>query len=220
MFTRIPSPSGELREAYLAILPELNEVYDKEVAPLASQLIELHKEKENLVARRNNLEVQKENLLAKSDRLDQEIAASKERQAQTAREVAQERQDILTRQFYSIFYGNKKLPEDEINPLFTKYLAAEKDLTVEKTPDGKSNGKINNMSPIIRYFDDHPNIKLCDLRTFKDQINDVGTLATYLADPSCKINAVAVKKCIPLEVKNKLEEAKALKTGLKICYYD
>lgn len=210
MFTQSPSPSSadrvllsaeEFNLLWKEIEPEMRKTYETEVAPLVNQRRQLIQDKENLVAYR--------------DRLDQEIADSKERQAkalQGLKKVDQDRQNILTRQFYGIFNGNKKLPVEETNALYMKYLA-EKDLSVEETAEGKSFGKIKNMRPVIKYLKDHPDIKSCDFRSFEDQIEDIGVLTTFLTEPSCKINNLAFKNCIPLEAKNKLAEAIAAKKG-------
>ena len=130
--------------------------------------------------------------------------------------VAKDRQNILTKQFYSIFNGKQQLPIEDIDVLFNTYLA-DCSLSVEKSSSGASYSKINSMRSITQYLDDHPNVKICDLRPFKTEICDIPTLAEYLKHSTVKL--VGIKNGIPDDAKASLAEAVAARNGgLKVQY--
>jgi len=124
----------------------------------------------------------------------------------------------LTRQFYSIFNGKKTISVEEINALFNKYLA-DGSLTVEKSNEGKSYAKLNSMRAVTRYLDDHPDVKACDFRCLKTQVQDIPALADYLKKSTIK--AIAINSGIPADAKTSLAEAVAArKGGLKVQYFN
>jgi len=86
---------------------------------------------------------------------------------------------------------------------------ADRSLTVEKNLEDKSFGRINSMSSVIKYLQASPLTKLCDFRTFKTEVNDVGTFADFLKTPAAfAIKGVAFKSGISEIAKEKLAEAK------------
>lgn len=160
--------------------------------------------------------------------LNKEIAKAKEMQAkgkamqaqglQGLKKVAQDRQDILTKMFHSIFNGKKSLPIEEISNLFETYLS-DGSLTVEETMEGKSYAKINSMRAVTLYLDNNPNVKTCNFMSFKGEVYDIPALAEYLAKSSCRITAIGINKNISAEAKKSLAEAIAARNGgLKVQY--
>jgi hypothetical protein len=131
--------------------------------------------------------------------------------------VAKNRQDRLTKQFYSIFNGKKELPINEIDSLFDKYLA-DRSLSVEKNNEGESYPKINSMKPVSQYLTDNPNVVSCDFRSFKTEVHDIPFFADYLKTSTVK--AIALKKDISDDAKASLAEAVAARNGtLKVQYF-
>jgi hypothetical protein len=134
-------------------------------------------------------------------------------------EIAKEKQRILTKTFYGIFFPGKKdtLSTEQLDALFVKYLA-DRSLTVEKDSSNKSFSKINSMSGVIHFLRDHPDVVTCDFRPFKAEISDISTLADYLKDSAIK--AVAFKVFILDSDKALLAEAAAARNGtLKVQYF-
>ena len=137
---------------------------------------------------------------------------------QKLQKVAKDKQDILTKMFYGIFNGKKKIPLEEIDTVFNTYLA-DASLSIEKTKEGKSFPKINSMRAVIRYLKEHQEVSSCDFSTFKTEINDVSSLAEYLKNS--KVTVITLKKAIPEAAKASLAEAVAARNGgLKVQYFD
>ncbi len=70
--------------------------------------------------------------------------------------------------------------------------------------------------PIHQNEDYHSDVKTCDFRSFKSDVNDTPTLAEYLKKSTVK--AIAFKNGIPEDAKASLAEA-VRKGGLKIQYF-
>jgi hypothetical protein len=94
---------------------------------------------------------------------------------------------------------------------------ADGSLTVEKSAEGTSFGRINSMKPVKQYLDDHPKVQACDFRTFKTEIRDIPSLVDYLKTSTVK--AIALKNGISEDDKASLDEAKAARNGGLIVRY-
>jgi len=132
-------------------------------------------------------------------------------------------QEGLTEQFWSIFHGRTPVPQEKYDEIFNTYLA-DRSLTVEESVEGKSFGRINSMSSVIKYLQANPLTKTCDFRTFKTEVNDVGKLVDFLKTPAAfAIKGVALKSGIAEIAKEKLTEAVAArattKSPLKVQYF-
>jgi hypothetical protein len=74
------------------------------------------------------------------------------------------------------------------------------------------------MRAITRYLDDHSDVKACDFRAFKTEVDDIPTLAEYLKNST--VRAIAFKSGIQEEAKASLAEAVATRNGgLKVQYF-
>jgi len=160
---------------------------------------------------------------AESARLKESSQIKLAEAARLAAKAEKEGQEALTKQFWSIFNGKNPLPAEKIDAVFQTYLA-DRSLTVEETSEGKGFGRINSMSSVIKYLQANPLTKLCDFRTFKTEVNDVGTLADFLKTPAAfAIKGVAFKSGIAEIAKEKLAEAAAdratTKSPLKVQYF-
>ena len=194
----------KLKEALVAKLPELNEI-SRQIAENNKKI----KAAQVMQVEGRAMQASASQKLELAEKGLQEVA--KEREA-----ITKERQNILTKQFYSIFNGKKSLPVEEIDTLFNAYLA-DRSLSVEKSSSGTSYPKINSMRSITQYLDKHPNIKICDLRPFKTEICDIPTLAEYLKHSTVKL--VGIKDGISDDAKASLAEAVAARNGgLKVQY--
>ena len=194
----------KLKEKLIAQLPEINETF-RQIAENNREI----KRAQAMQAEGRAMQAEGRAMQAEGRKGLQEVA--KEREA-----IAKERQDILTKQFYSIFNGKKPLPVEEIDTLFNTYLA-DRSLSVEKSSSGTSYPKINSMRSITHYLDDHPNVKICDLRPFKAEVYDIPTLAEYLKHSTVKL--IGIKNGIPDDAKASLAEAVAARNGgLKVQY--
>ena len=90
-------------------------------------------------------------------------------------------------------------------------------LTVERSEEKKSFVRINKMKPIIDYLSQHPDVRMCNFRSFKTEVHDIPTLAEYLK--TSNITAVGLNSGISEESKALLAEAVAVRNGtLKIFY--
>lgn len=157
----------------------------------------------------------------KEKEIDQRIAASKLRQAaaeEKLKVLAKEDKNLITEAFYEIFHGRDPLPVEEIDTIFQKYLS-DGSISIESTPE-KSILKLNSMKAVTRYLDDHPGIKLCNFRSFHNEVQGVGTLAKYLAQSSCTVTAVGINSHISAEDKESLNKAKQQRSSLRIKYLD
>jgi hypothetical protein len=149
-------------------------------------------------------------------RKEKEAAIAKTKDAdQKLQEIAKEKHQILIKQFYSIFNKNS-IPEDQIDIIFNTYLA-DRCVTLEKSPEGKSFGRINSMKGVIKYLNDHPNVQLCNFTFFKSEIQDIPTLTEFLKSSKIK-TTIAFKNGIPEDAKDKLAEVIAVNGGLKVKY--
>jgi hypothetical protein len=155
------------------------------------------------------------------------MKGAKERlQESGEKKLAQAKQlgrEALTEQFWSVFNGKTPLPPEKYNEIFNTYLA-DSSLTVEKNSEGKNCGRINSMNSVIQYLKTHPLTKTCDFRTFKTEVNDIGTLANFLkTSDAFGIKGVAFKSGIAEIAKTKLAEAVAARAAtqspLKVQYF-
>ena len=193
------------KELVKALLPEINK-YVTGVAEARKLQIEGEK-----------MEAHAEQLLAKAQQMRLDAAAKLEEIAKKEQAIAKKAQDILTRQFYSVFNGKNPLPEEKISEVFQTYLA-DGSLTVEKSPEGEHFGRINSMRTVVQYLKEHPNVRACDFRVFKAEINDISTLTAFLN--SSPIKAVAFKESISEAAKAILAEAVTATNGqLRVQYF-
>ena len=134
-------------------------------------------------------------------------------------EALAKEKNIIIKMFHGIFNGKKPLPVEEVDSLFSTYLA-DGSITVEMISE-KNRLKLNSMKAIIRYLDDHPGVKACDFRSFRGEVHDVKTLADYLAQSSCTIKAIGIDRKISDEAQSSLAEVVKAKNGaLKVQYFD
>lgn len=70
------------------------------------------------------------------------------------------------------------------------------------------------MKPVIDYLSKHTEVTKLDFRTFKDKINDIGTLVSYLK--TSKITMMAFKNIVPEQIKKSLAELK----GITVKYFN
>jgi hypothetical protein len=199
--------SERLGDAIAPLLPELNQAF-KGLAE-AKRMGEAGRKE----AEEGRKEAEAGRRKAEEGRAMQAAASQKLALAEKGlQEVAKERQNILTKQFYSIFNGKKELPVDEIVALFNTYLA-DGSLTVEKNAEGKSYPKINSMRAVTHYLTDHPNVKICDFRLFKDKgaINEIPIFAEFLKKSTVKL--VGFKSSISEDDIASLDKAKTARNG-------
>jgi hypothetical protein len=184
---------------------------------LNQTLVELKNKSEALAKKREELDKKSEELAKRGEEaktMQAEGRAMKAAGLKGLEEVAKKRQDLLTKQFYTIF-NKTPLPIEEIDTLFKTYLA-DGSLTTEKSPAG-SYPKINSMKAVIRYLDDHPDIKTCNFLIFKTAVHDIPTLADYLKKSTIK--AIGLNSGIPNDAKASLAEAVNARNGsLKVQY--
>lgn len=147
--------------------------------------------------------------------------ASGEQKLQAA-EAAKKK--MVTQVFYAMFNGMKPLSDqgpkhlsEQIDTLFSTYLADGSifiDMSI-KAP------RLTSMRPVIQYIEDHPDVKRCTFKPFKTAIEDIPTLADYIAQSSCRIEAIGINGNIPEEAKSSLEAAVAARNGaLRVQYLD
>jgi hypothetical protein len=169
------------------------------------------------------LKDEKERLQESSQQHLAEAARLKESSEKKFAQVEKSRREILTKEFWSIFNGKNYPSQDQYGEIFATYLA-DRSLTNEETPDGKSFGRINSMNSVIKYLKDHPLTKMCDFRHFKAEVNDVETLADFLKTPDAyAVKALAFKTAISEIAKQKLAEAVSARSStsspLKVQYF-
>ena len=144
-----------------------------------------------------------------------EAARLKESSQKKFAQAEKERQDALTKQFWSIFNAKDSLLQEEYGKVFATYLA-DRSLTIEKTDDNKCFARINLMSSVIKYIKANPLTKACDFRAFKTEINDVETLADFLkTSDAFAIRGVAFKSGISEIAKEKIAEAVSARAATK-----
>jgi hypothetical protein len=143
-------------------------------------------------------------------RLQAEGQRRLEKVAQEKQSIAQDKQKILIKVFYSIFHGKTPPAEKDFDAIFASYLA-DKSLSVEKNALNKSYIRLNSMTSVIRYLDDHPGIKVCDFRPLRTDIYDVATLVDYLGKSS--IETVKIRSGISAADKALLDRAVAVRKG-------
>jgi hypothetical protein len=132
-------------------------------------------------------------------------------------QLAIEEKNFITRAFYTTFYGKKPVPTEQIDTIFSTYLA-DGAISIDKA---KNSLKVNSMKPFIRYIDEHKeNIKLLNFKPYKTEVYDAKTLADYVAQSSCSIRIIGFNHNIPNTTKEALEEAAKARPGLKIQYFD
>lgn len=138
-------------------------------------------------------------------------------------EASKKGQDILTKQFWSIFNGAVALPTERCDEVFSKYLT-DRSFTAEETPDGKYFGRINSMAPVLAYLRnqarDHERdntitlTKVCNFGLFKAEVNDIDTLVGFLkTSEASAIKTIAFNNTISQIAKNKLAEAENARRG-------
>jgi hypothetical protein len=167
-------------------------------AKIESGQAKIERAQEGLVAAQEKIEIGE----AQIDAGEQMIAESKRRL-----------QNIICKRFFKIFNPKGELTAEQIDALSKKYLL-DQSFSAEGEP-GKSFIRINSTLLIIQYLTDNPTTKVCDLRSFKGEVNDLPALADFLKTSSLKL--IAVNKAIPEAGKQKLAEAVAARNGgLKI----
>ena len=205
---------------------DLNELFKRatalgeEKAALVEKKVALDDKKAALGEEKAALVKEKAALVEKKAALDETMKELNIRDAkanQTLENVAKKKQELVTKQFYSIFHGKKPLPTEEIDALFNTYLA-EGALSFGKSSEGVSYTKLSSMNGVVKYLNDHLDIKNCDFRVFKTDIHDIPTLAKFLKNSTVK--AIALNSGIPQETKESLAEAVAARNGgLKVQYF-
>ena len=161
----------------------------------------------------------------KVDDLKEKLADTREKIAENDRKIEQaqikkaegQRMQIegFTRIFHKIFHGkNAAITPEQITSLFSTYLA-DGAISLEES---KHCFKLNSMKCIVDYLKDHSDVRQCDFRSFKTEINDIPVLAEYLIQSTIK--AIAINSGISQEAKNSLAEAvNARKGTLKVQYF-
>ena len=194
--TFVPLSADEKEEVKKAMQPVLMN--------FANNIIELNKKISE--AQQNAEEAQRE--IEEADRTIEES----DRKIQAGLRIQRE---SLTKLFFSIFYGSKQaVPADQMDELFNTYLA-DRSISYE---EGKRCFKINSMKNIVNYLVAHADVKQCDFRTFKSEVNDISTLAEHLKNSTVK--AIAINNGISAEARTKLEDAvTSRKGGLKVQYF-
>ena len=218
--------------------PEQIEKAVREAPPLTPEQIKLYREKgitpekaKRCIAgttlilsefRKSLIETSQERakLLQERAKIDQEIAEAKAMQARgqakqaeglkILQEVEAERRAGLAKTFYAIFHGKTPLPANQIDEIFTKYLA-DKSLSVEDNHEEKRcYPKLNSIKPVLQYTADYPKaFDKLDLRHLKDAMEKVAVanLTAYLAHPACPIKAVAISRELSAEKQAMLIQA-------------
>jgi ABC-type phosphate transport system auxiliary subunit len=223
------SVKAKMKDALVTMLPQINEaIY--QIAETNKKITENNREikaAQEMQAEGRAMQAEGRAMQAEGRAMQAEGRAMQARGVQGLQEVAKERQDIITRQFYSIFKGKddlaaKDLPALEVDRLFKTYLA-NGSLTVEKSAEGTSFGRINSMKAVIQYLEDNPNVLTLDFRSFKTEVHDISALADNLKTSTVK--AIALKKGISDDAKASLAEAVAARNGtlygpLKVQYFD
>jgi hypothetical protein len=169
------------------------------------------------------LKDEKERLQESSQQHLAEATRLKESSEKKFAQVEKLDQEIITKQFWSIFNGKNQPSQDQYSEIFATYLA-DRSLTIEETPEGKGFGRINSMSSVIKYLTNNPLTKMCDFRHFKTEVNDVETLADFLKTPDAyAVKALAFKTAISEIAKQKLAEAVSARAStpspLKVQYF-
>lgn len=87
----------------------------------------------------------------------------------------------ITQEFYRVFAGNPELAEDEVDPVFDKYLT-DRSITVVKTSSNTGHLQIHSMGPFIDYLKHSGNtkVKTLNFSSFEEHVSDVETLADFL----------------------------------------
>lgn len=194
----------------------------KELTPILMDHFQRVAELKGKIAE-NNLKIQAadrtieaaDHNIAKAQRMNEEgdrMIAEGDRKIEEAR---CKQQEIIVTLFYRIFYGNKQsVPPQTVSLLFTNYL---NDGSISFDKD-KSCFKINSMKGVVSYLKDHAEIKQCDLRSFKAEIQDIQTLAKYLKNSA--VRAIAINNGIAEQAKTSLAQAVAARNGgLRVQYF-
>lgn len=144
----------------------------------------------------------------------QALKASGEQKLQSA-DVAKKK--MVTQIFYAMFNGTKPLPVDQIDTLFSTYLV-DGSIFIDMSIRGP---RLTSMRSVIQYIEDHPDVKMCNFKPFKTALEDIPTLADYIAQLSCRIRAIGINRNISDEAKSSLEAAVAARKGaLKVQFLD
>ena len=181
--TFVPLSADEKEEVKKAMQPVLMN--------FANNIIELNKKIAE--AQQNAEEAQREieEARCKIKEADRTIEES-DRKIQAGLRIQRE---SLTKLLLGIFYGKQPVPADQMDELFNTYLA-DGSISYE---EGKRCFKINSMKNIVNYLVAHADVKQCDFRTFKSEVNDISTLAEHLKNSTVK--AIAINNGISAEAR-------------------
>jgi hypothetical protein len=204
---------------------ELKEALKKELQPafmkFAQQTIDLNAKKklaEQELQEARQRQAEARQMQAEGRQMQAEGRQMQAEGRQMRVEARQRQMNTLVTLFHQIFHGNKQeVPADQINTLFSKYLA-DGAISFEKE---KRCFKLNYMKGVVSYLKDNSNVTQCDFRCFKTEISDIPTLAEYLKES--KVKAIALNSGISEQAKLSMNEAVAARastsTPLKVCYY-
>jgi myosin heavy subunit len=200
-------------------LDKRNSELDKRSSELTERRSELTERRSELTEKRSELTERRSELTERRSELTEkrsELEQKGNELNKTLNDLNLKRQELVVKQFYSIFHGKKPVPPEEISILFQTYLA-QKALTFEQA-EGKNYPQINSMPAVTKYLTDRSDIKSCDFRVFETHVTGIPILAEYLKKSSIK--AVAFNENIPSSAKADLAEAVAArKGGLKVQYF-
>jgi DNA repair exonuclease SbcCD ATPase subunit len=203
--------SSELTEKRSELTERRSELTERR-SELTERRSELTERRSELTERRSELTERRSELTEKRSELEQKGNELNK----TLNDLNLKRQELVVKQFYSIFHGKKPVPPEEISILFQTYLA-QKALTFEQA-EGKNYPQLNSMPAVTKYLTDRSDIKSCDFRVFETHVAGIPILAEYLKKSSIK--AVAFNENIPSSAKADLAEAVAArKGGLKVQYF-
>jgi hypothetical protein len=106
----------------------------------------------------------------------------------------------------------QQLDQSKASALVTEYSIADAMTLDIKT----KSSQILSTSPFVQYLKAHSEVRTCDFRMITT-VKDVNNLSQYLADSSCAVTAVVMKKGISQDEQDSLD-AVALQKQIKVTY--
>jgi DNA repair exonuclease SbcCD ATPase subunit len=212
-----PQETQQLKEDLLSCVPQLEkigaqflELKEKEAnirlreAQIEQKKVQIEQSKAQIEQSKVQIE-QKQNEIIEKEKQAQALHESSQAKLQLAQQIKASNMQKLQQVnesmkvkiagiFYSVF--NLKPELNQIDTILSTYGLS--NFSSKQSPifvdEQKKCAVINSMKPFIQFLETNKSVTSCNFKAFKDEINDVETLASYLKESKCAVKALGITK--------------------------